>query len=177
VNQLILICLSAVTIASTYRAVLFGRYARNCPIVLHKRHLGAVFGKQAVAISRRIGPSSDSSSLSLSAISSTEQPRYGSGSGEAQRHFSVVPRLRPFWARTSTRACWAFSRGAIQSRGRARYCEIARATLLSMVCFGTTFRAATFTSGETRGELFEVFHNNWITKYGGSPKFAVVDQA
>jgi hypothetical protein len=48
---------------------------------------------------------------------------------------------------------------------------------LSMLCLGTTFRAAAFTSGETSGELFEVFHNNWITKYGGSPKFAVVDQA
>jgi hypothetical protein len=48
---------------------------------------------------------------------------------------------------------------------------------LSTVCLGTTFRAAAFTSGETSGELFEVFHNNWITKYGGAPKFVVVDQA
>jgi hypothetical protein len=46
-----------------------------------------------------------------------------------------------------------------------------------MACLGTTFRAAAFTSGETRGELFEVFHNIWITKYGGAPKFVVVDQA
>jgi hypothetical protein len=46
-----------------------------------------------------------------------------------------------------------------------------------MVCLGTTFRAAAFTSGETSGELFEVFHNNWVTKYGGAPKFVVVDQA
>jgi hypothetical protein len=46
-----------------------------------------------------------------------------------------------------------------------------------MVCLGATFRAAAFTSRETSGELFEVFHNNWITKYGVAPKFVVVDQA